>query len=62
MILLGVVCPIYSQIHTRDYGNLNYAGESNGPSMEEVINRKEKPRMPWHDVHMMVDGLAARGI
>eukprot|EP01087_Luapelamoeba_hula_P008735 TRINITY_DN2206_c0_g1_i1.p1 TRINITY_DN2206_c0_g1~~TRINITY_DN2206_c0_g1_i1.p1 ORF type:complete len:1114 (+),score=189.00 TRINITY_DN2206_c0_g1_i1:58-3399(+) len=46
----------------RDYGNLNYVGEANGPSAVDVLDRNVKPRMPWHDIHMMVDGAAARDV
>jgi phospholipase D1/2 len=46
----------------RDYGNLNFAGEANGKPLENVLDRKTTPRMPWHDIHMMVDGDAARDV
>ena len=43
----------------RDYGNLNYGEECNGPDYADQLNRNEVPRMPWHDVHCCVDGKAA---
>lgn len=46
----------------RDYGNLNFAGEANGKPTEHVLDRSTTPRMPWHDIHMMVDGPAARDV
>jgi len=29
---------------------------------EELLNRQKHPRMPWHDIHMMCDGYAARDV
>jgi phosphatidylserine/phosphatidylglycerophosphate/cardiolipin synthase-like enzyme/Ca2+-binding EF-hand superfamily protein len=45
----------------RDYSNLHFAGESNGPSAEDVIDRRQLPRMPWHDIHMLVSGASVPG-
>ena len=38
---------------------LKTKGESNGKAWDEQIDRTKQPRMPWHDVHMCVDGTAA---
>jgi len=48
-----------SKFPGRDYSNLNYAGEYNGPTHDQVLDRKIYPRMPWHDIHMQADGEAA---
>jgi len=31
-------------------------------SIEDYINREQTPRMPWHDIGVMVQGLAARDV
>lgn len=75
--------PKWCMLLSRDYGNLNYAGESNGKPTDHVLQRAITPRMPWypsdpicwckvarslgncplrHDIHMMVDGTAARDV
>uniref|UniRef100_A0A6B2KZ92 phospholipase D n=1 Tax=Arcella intermedia TaxID=1963864 RepID=A0A6B2KZ92_9EUKA len=48
----------------RDYMNSNWdVGESNGPTHEPTIpDRSKMHRMPWHDIQMAVDGLAAKDV
>eukprot|EP01088_Endostelium_zonatum_P019194 TRINITY_DN6502_c0_g1_i1.p1 TRINITY_DN6502_c0_g1~~TRINITY_DN6502_c0_g1_i1.p1 ORF type:complete len:1166 (-),score=298.89 TRINITY_DN6502_c0_g1_i1:43-3540(-) len=46
----------------RDYSNLNIIGEENGNPLQAVIDREKLPRMPWHDIHMQIDGAAARDV
>jgi phospholipase D1/2 len=46
----------------RDFSNLNFMGESNGPTRDQVIDRRRLPRMPWHDIHMMALGEVAQDI
>jgi phospholipase D1/2 len=48
----------------RDYNNLNYpgCGETNGETEGELIDRTSVPRMPWHDIHMVVEGSAANDV
>eukprot|EP01117_Protostelium_nocturnum_P008285 TRINITY_DN2958_c0_g3_i2.p1 TRINITY_DN2958_c0_g3~~TRINITY_DN2958_c0_g3_i2.p1 ORF type:complete len:1587 (-),score=640.24 TRINITY_DN2958_c0_g3_i2:186-4946(-) len=29
---------------------------------EDIMDRKTEPRQPWHDIHMVVDGAAARDV
>jgi phosphatidylserine/phosphatidylglycerophosphate/cardiolipin synthase-like enzyme len=46
----------------RDYTHINMIGEHNGPSKEGLVDRKTQHRMPWHDIHMAVSGIAARDV
>lgn len=47
----------------KDYYNPAVAEFSNVPNFEEeLVNRQMDPRMPWHDIHMMCDGEAARDV
>lgn len=48
----------------RDYVNScrGSNSESNGPAMEEILDRKTVPRMPWHDVMMQCDGPVAKDV
>jgi len=48
----------------RDYNNLGYSGcgETNGPFDEEILDREHIPRMPWHDIHMAVEGETAMDV
>tara|TARA_R110002050_G_scaffold282049_1_gene429825 strand:- start:1994 stop:4417 length:2424 start_codon:yes stop_codon:yes gene_type:complete len=50
----------------RDYNNLNFpgCGETNGLWDREAagIERSRAPRMPWHDIHMVVEGQAAMDV
>lgn len=43
----------------RDYCNIFLENESNGPSEQSLLDRKTQPRMPWCDVHVQLDGMAA---
>jgi phospholipase D1/2 len=43
----------------RDYCNVFLENESNGPSEESLIDRSKQPRMPWSDVQVQIDGMAA---
>jgi len=53
-------CSVYPG---RDYVNPNWSdGETNGPTMLKVCDRSIMHRMPWHDVHMAVDGESAKDI
>lgn len=45
----------------RDYSNLSIVGETNGKPWECVLERKQYPRMPWHDIQVVFDGQAAAG-
>lgn len=45
----------YSNPRTQDFSNLDHP-------YDDMYNRQEVPRMPWHDVHMMVTGQGARDI
>lgn len=45
----------YSNPRQRDFFNLD-------KPYEDMYNRQEVPRMPWHDVHMMVTGQPARDL
>ncbi|KAH3756577.1 phospholipase D1 [Pelomyxa schiedti] len=52
-----------AEVHVgRDYTNPCLVGEINGPSLIELegMSRTQNPRMPWHDLHVRVDGDAAR--
>eukprot|EP01132_Coremiostelium_polycephalum_P014983 gene14983-18143_t len=44
----------------RDYGNLMSICIRTGDPNKDQIDRYEMPRMPWHDVHVKMIGLAAR--
>ncbi len=49
----------------RDYYNPELEGMSNTAvenPFVEGLDRSSEPRMPWHDVHMSVDGEAARDV
>ncbi len=56
-----VVDPEEETFPGRDYSNFGRVGESNGPAHEAVVDRTKLPRMPWHDIAMALDGLAAKG-
>lgn len=43
----------------RDYCNVFLENESNGPSEQAVVDRKKQPRMPWSDVQVQLNGMAA---
>ncbi|KAF2070349.1 hypothetical protein CYY_008336 [Polysphondylium violaceum] len=44
----------------RDYGNLTTTVIRTGDPNKDQIDRREVPRMPWHDVHVRLVGAAAR--
>ena len=47
----------------KDYYNPGIAEFNNVPNFtEELIDRNVDPRMPWHDIHMMCHGEAARDV
>jgi hypothetical protein len=46
----------------RDYMHINMFGENNGPTKECLLDRTTQHRMPWHDIHMAVSGIAARDV
>jgi phospholipase D1/2 len=41
---------------------LGLANENVEKPFVETLNRDIQPRMPWHDIHMRVDGEAARDV
>lgn len=43
----------------RDYCNVFLENESNGPSEQSVVERSKQPRMPWCDVQVQLNGMAA---
>eukprot|EP01094_Clydonella_sp_ATCC50884_P022040 TRINITY_DN4980_c1_g1_i1.p1 TRINITY_DN4980_c1_g1~~TRINITY_DN4980_c1_g1_i1.p1 ORF type:complete len:1036 (+),score=300.83 TRINITY_DN4980_c1_g1_i1:143-3109(+) len=43
----------------RDYGNLCITAGRKGDPRGDQVDRNTVPRMPWHDVHMSVNGPAA---
>lgn len=43
----------------RDYCNVFLENESNGPSEQSVVDRAKQPRMPWCDVQVQMNGMAA---
>ena len=43
----------------RDYCNVFLENESNGPSEQAVVDRSKQPRMPWCDVQVQLNGMAA---
>lgn len=45
----------YSNPRQRDFYNLD-------KPYDDMYDRKQIPRMPWHDVHMMVTGQPARDL
>ena len=47
----------------KDYYNPAVCEFANVPNFEEeLVDRQLDPRMPWHDIHMMCDGEAARDV
>lgn len=47
----------------KDYSNPRQADFTNlDRPYEDMYDRQEVPRMPWHDVHMMVTGQSARDV
>jgi len=45
-----------------DYTNLNLIGEKAGPTHMVCIDRATDPRLPWHDLHCMIDGPATKDV
>eukprot|EP01102_Stenamoeba_stenopodia_P004549 TRINITY_DN1484_c0_g1_i4.p1 TRINITY_DN1484_c0_g1~~TRINITY_DN1484_c0_g1_i4.p1 ORF type:complete len:1275 (-),score=210.16 TRINITY_DN1484_c0_g1_i4:125-3949(-) len=46
----------------RDYTNYAHSPDRYGPPFIDVLDRFTQPRMPWQDVHMKVNGEAARDV
>ncbi|KYQ92917.1 phospholipase D1 [Tieghemostelium lacteum] len=44
----------------KDYGNLMTACTRTGDPHKDQLDRLTFPRMPWHDVHVKLEGLSAR--
>eukprot|EP01105_Mastigella_eilhardi_P026461 TRINITY_DN7694_c0_g1_i1.p1 TRINITY_DN7694_c0_g1~~TRINITY_DN7694_c0_g1_i1.p1 ORF type:complete len:1090 (-),score=267.05 TRINITY_DN7694_c0_g1_i1:1301-4570(-) len=57
-----IVDPDAASFPGHDYTNCNIVGESNGPCTQEVLNRKNKPRLPWHDIHVQLEGSVAEDV
>jgi len=46
----------------KDYGNLCFAPETNGKDLKDLVDRKLIPRMPWHDIMMMISGPSVQDV
>ncbi|KAH3757901.1 phospholipase D1 [Pelomyxa schiedti] len=57
-----IVEPTPKSFPAHDYTNCNTVGETNGPWTREVLNRATQARLPWHDIHVQIDGQAAEDI